>query len=219
MNKICQQCGQEYQTANKNQKRCSSRCLAAAMQKEKTEIKCKVCNKIRYVSPSLAGKAKYCSQHCYRKGRNPVSTINGKKFRKCTKCGELLIWYKFPLRASRQEAGCQQCCNNARKLWHRTPHGRFVAAVAAAKRKRISWALEEDQYIELSFKPCVYCGDSTGEAGIGLDRKNSQLGYALENVVPCCKGCNMVRGKDYIPFDIMVNEIAPIIRRIKEQSE
>jgi hypothetical protein len=48
-----------------------------------------------------------------------------------------------------------------------------------------------------------------------LDRTNSKRGYTKENVVPCCCGCNRVRGEDYIPYETMLNEVAPIIRRIK----
>ena len=90
-------------------------------------------------------------------------------------------------------------------------------AVAGARRRGLKWAIDEQDYIKLAFQPCLYCGKSTGEAGVGLGRKDSGLGYILENVVPCCKGCNQVRGKDYIPFNIMLDEIAPVIRRIKSQ--
>lgn len=90
-----------------------------------------------------------------------------------------------------------------------------MASKAAAKRRGISWSLTEQEYTELAFKPCIYCGDSTGEVGVGLDRTDSGGGYEKRNVVPCCCGCNRVRGEDYIPFDVMFNEVAPIIRRLK----
>ncbi|KAL0476617.1 hypothetical protein AKO1_006238 [Acrasis kona] len=43
---------------------------------------------------------------------------------------------------------------------------------------------------------CIYCGHSLTSLGkncIGLDRISSDSGYCLNNVLPCCPGCNVRR--------------------------
>ena len=38
-------------------------------------------------------------------------------------------------------------------------------------------------------KPCYYCGAEI--RGCGIDRKDSSIGYVIENCVPCCYRCNI----------------------------
>ena len=40
-------------------------------------------------------------------------------------------------------------------------------------------------------KPCIYCGIEIET--IGIDRINSSVGYKLDNCVPCCTRCNLVK--------------------------
>lgn len=53
---------------------------------------------------------------------------------------------------------------------------------------------------QLITKPCHYCGFyKVGE--IGIDRKDSKLGYGPDNSLSCCKGCNLAKGnRDYEEF-------------------
>lgn len=191
--------------------------------KQKIEIQCIICGKKKHVIPALM-KTKYCSQDCYHKGNTIQTTlIDGHEFKNCSKLtcersGVLIPIEEFTFRPKRgkRDSWCKRCRNDDRKKRNREPHGRYMSSVLAAKRRGIDWALTESDFIELAFQKCVYCGESTGEVGVGLDRKNSQLGYSKDNVVPCCCGCNRVRGEDYIPFQIMLEEVSPIIRKIKE---
>lgn len=43
-------------------------------------------------------------------------------------------------------------------------------------------------------KPCHYCGEEEWEI-MGCDRINNYLPHTPENVVPCCKECNIKRQK------------------------
>ena len=52
------------------------------------------------------------------------------------------------------------------------------------------------EYIEIVSKPCYYCNASLAEEkGSSLDRIDNDLGYHIDNVVPCCKYCNKSRNK------------------------
>jgi len=73
-----------------------------------------------------------------------------------------------------------------------------------AKKYGREFSLTNEQLRKLYKSPCHYCGiepkqifqsQSGGESFIynGLDRLENSKGYTLENVVPCCKPCNLVK--------------------------
>ena len=64
---------------------------------------------------------------------------------------------------------------------------------ARAKNRGLSWELTRAEYEELRSRPCFYCGGDLPPAGVGLDRKDSNEGYILSNVLPCCGPCNALR--------------------------
>ena len=78
-----------------------------------------------------------------------------------------------------------------------------------ARKHDREWALTGNQFDTLIARPCHYCGiehgnlrksyNSSGDLFYnGLDRKDSDQGYTLENVVPCCAICN--RAKSDTPY-------------------
>ena len=225
MEKSCIACGKNYQTFYENQKFCSSKCRDKARVKNKQTIVCLFCGQKKNVIPSLAAITKYCGRNCFHLAMEiPIVQVDGKSYKKCSredceKAGQMLLLTDFGFRGKKElnirDTWCKACKNRLKKAHIRTPHGRFLAAQATAKRRKIPWDISEKDYIALAFQFCIYCGDTTGHVSVGLDRKNSQLGYTIENVVTSCGACNCVRGDDYIPFDVMLKEIAPIIRRIK----
>lgn len=76
-----------------------------------------------------------------------------------------------------------------------------------AKERSIEWDLTEEQFEEITQKDCYYCGAKPNnksyhfQAGAingsyiynGLDRVDNTKGYTINNVVPCCKICNMAK--------------------------
>lgn len=78
-------------------------------------------------------------------------------------------------------------------LWH--------YKMACKKRNRI-WGLTDTQFLEISQKPCHYCGSlpfkehkEKYDAFVynGIDRKDNSVGYILENCLPCCSACNYAK--------------------------
>lgn len=80
---------------------------------------------------------------------------------------------------------------------------------------KFEWALEFEYAKELIFQNCHYCNSppsntydrrfvgknrrSTGTITFnysGLDRKDNNKGYTVDNTVPCCKSCNLAKGPD-----------------------
>lgn len=60
-----------------------------------------------------------------------------------------------------------------------------------AKRRNIDWKLDKEQALNLVKSPCNYCNYYNGLNGI--DRLDSNEGYIIENVVSCCKYCNIMK--------------------------
>lgn len=83
---------------------------------------------------------------------------------------------------------------------------RFV--LNRAEKDGIEVTIELDDYIKLSSSNCFYCDDSPREVNYfsgrkyvnnekrfinGLDRKDRNQGYTLENSIPCCSSCNYAK--------------------------
>lgn len=75
-----------------------------------------------------------------------------------------------------------------------------------AKERNLTFELTDDEISNIMEKNCYYCGEppsniskSRNDSGDfvynGVDRKNNNLGYTLENCVPCCKTCNGGKSK------------------------
>jgi len=76
-----------------------------------------------------------------------------------------------------------------------------------AKRRDLEWNLTEEQFKEITQKDCHYCGTKpdnimknyvnnnyNGEYIYnGIDRVYNNKGYTIDNVVPCCKKCNIAK--------------------------
>ncbi len=74
-----------------------------------------------------------------------------------------------------------------------------------AKNRNLSFGLDLQTFLELSSKPCHYCGASPTNSMNGkqsrsryvyngIDRVNNLIGYQSYNCVPCCKIYNMGKG-------------------------
>jgi hypothetical protein len=70
-----------------------------------------------------------------------------------------------------------------------------------AKTRNIKFELTKDQFREFTKQNCYYCGSKPllvmkknvyngNYVYNGVDRKNNNEGYTVENSVPCCYMCN-----------------------------
>jgi hypothetical protein len=58
-----------------------------------------------------------------------------------------------------------------------------------------------EEMIEISNKPCVYCGDTNR---IGLDRIDNNKGHTKDNTVPCCYECNCARNNNFTHEEMLL---------------
>lgn len=87
----------------------------------------------------------------------------------------------------------------------------YSGIIARRKHRNLKNDLTYEEFLSIIFKPCVYCGvirsnysrDITAGHLItdtvvtfnGIDRIDSTIGYTKDNCVPCCKTCNLAKGK------------------------
>lgn len=77
----------------------------------------------------------------------------------------------------------------------------------SAKQRGYEWALTPQQFYDLTSGDCHYCGshplaiatangDGSGNGDYvynGIDRVDNSAGYVLDNVVSCCRVCNVAK--------------------------
>ena len=79
-----------------------------------------------------------------------------------------------------------------KRNWYYTATGRLNKIRGSAKARGKYFDLDLQYYKDNCWdKPCHYCGANTEN---GVDRKNNDLGYINENVVPSCASCNASKG-------------------------
>ena len=89
-----------------------------------------------------------------------------------------------------------------------------IDAVYNAKRRGIPFLMERAEYNRLCRLSCRYCGYTPTEFDRnGVDRLDNDKGYTDENVVPCCKFCNVAK------MQMTVEEFEQHIRRITSHTK
>ena len=91
-------------------------------------------------------------------------------------------------------------------------HSFFTVYKGSAKKRHIPFEITESVFAYLTSQDCHYCGDAPSHEHFtrfaksvkerkqkipyicnGIDRKDSSIGYTLENCVPCCTPCNLIK--------------------------
>ncbi len=128
----------------------------------------------------------------------------------CTKCGREKSVLENSIRSGRSTQ-CSTCGNREKAQGLRKTLAQRAAATKynsyrnGAFDRDISWSLSFDDFAALIFRNCHYCGsppetiytvkDERGHvAHSGVDRVDNNVGYTVDNCVPCCRFCNIAKG-------------------------
>ncbi len=86
----------------------------------------------------------------------------------------------------------------------------FNAIRRAAFRKHLDFTITYEDFLFLTqIGVCHYCGEAKidwkpfvghGSVRYNLDRKDNTRGYTTDNVVVCCKDCNMMK-RDWLSYE------------------
>lgn len=124
-------------------------------------------------------------------------------------------------RATALRAGTVKSCGCLREeLLRKSPgeankHSLYCQYKAGAKRREIDFSLSKKDFLKLIEQNCYYCRQPLSQKikaykaskntkewieqcivyYNGIDRKNNNIGYILENCLTCCKTCNYAKHK------------------------
>lgn len=71
------------------------------------------------------------------------------------------------------------------------PNVKYITYKKGAEIRNIEFNLSFEEFMLLWQKPCEYCGDEIKT--IGIDRVDNHIGYIVDNTVPCCAICNLMK--------------------------
>lgn len=75
-----------------------------------------------------------------------------------------------------------------------SPKGRWAYMKDDAKKRELICTISLNDYTKLIQNPCYYCERTLPSSRCtGLDRIDNSKGYEVENVLPCCGECNVIR--------------------------
>lgn len=77
------------------------------------------------------------------------------------------------------------------KSWRQTINGKFLMYKRGAKARNLTFELTKEEFSTFWGLYCYYCNDKIET--IGIDRIVSSKGYILNNIVPCCSICNVMK--------------------------
>jgi hypothetical protein len=95
----------------------------------------------------------------------------------------------------------------------RLPAIRFIEVKSKAKLRGLSFNLSLDEFLSFCNSYCFYCGIKL--LSISLDRVDNSKGYQMDNVVPCCKMCNIM--KQFYTQENFINQCVAISNIHKER--
>ena len=133
-------------------------------------------------------------------------------------CGKEMLVRTFNLKRTIKSCGCK---NDTRKK-NMALNQKYAMYRRDIIKKGLEWNLTKEQFFEMSKKDCYYCGSKpvlwspyinfNGEVHNryknimsndymkgtqiemnGIDRLNSLIGYNINNCVPCCTKCNIMK--------------------------
>jgi hypothetical protein len=93
----------------------------------------------------------------------------------------------------------------------RSNKGRFYSLRRQAAKRSLEVRLDIATYSTLIQSRCHYCDGVLNETGSGLDRVDNTKGYSVDNVVPCCKNCNVMKNS-FLTYD----EMLVVMKALKE---
>lgn len=141
---------------------------------------------------------------------------------KC-QCGKEKRFWKYSAITKQKTCGCGTDSAGLTKEKRRMLKSRLNSYRRGAYKRGLDWSISYEDFAKITLENCAYCNKAPQRLNYfenapslqkdspnsdwekysiyfnGLDRIDSDEGYSLDNVVPCCKYCN--RAKSDMSFD------------------
>jgi hypothetical protein len=93
--------------------------------------------------------------------------------------------------------------NLNKDIWSDSKSSTYNEYLQRAMKKELEFELTKEQFSKLVNDKCYYCNKENSDSHRnGIDRKNNNLGYIIDNCTSCCGQCNQMKAalsaEDYI---------------------
>jgi hypothetical protein len=75
----------------------------------------------------------------------------------------------------------------------RNPRRYYAEYVRGAAKRAYDMMLTYEEFHKLIINPCYYCHHKVDDEVNGIDRVDNTHGYTVDNCVPCCERCNLMK--------------------------
>jgi DNA-directed RNA polymerase subunit RPC12/RpoP len=139
----------------------------------------------------------------------------------CPKCKQKRFVTKRVFYLKQQEGFSFLCrqCHVKKEYGYASKRQLLGVYKLSAKKRNIEFKLSNEEFFKLTQQPCYYCGKELSMSikskynngdyiYNGIDRINNNIGYIIENCVPCCNICNIAKSDNtYEEFITMAKNI------------
>lgn len=201
--------------------KCGAQKLIAKAGAKRQLIKCENCLRQSYVGNIYGPYKVLAYDHSEKVFTNRTYTYHYYKV-ECIHCGKQFLkilntaqWKKYNR--------CSKCNSISNDFF---VNSMYSAYKESAKNRKIEFNLSGEDFQKLINLNCIYCGQEPEERNYktydksgnekepytgkvnGIDRIDSSKGYEIDNCVPCCKKCNIMKGTlSYRDFKQQISKI------------
>lgn len=120
--------------------------------------------------------------------------------KQCSKCKNHFSLNNFSKDRTKKDGlmcWCKNCCAKKDRIWNKNKRdwnskdSKYQSYKKGAKRRGYDFLLTKEEFLKLWQKDCYYCGSKI--KFIGIDRVDNNIGYTVDNIVPCCSTCNRLK--------------------------
>ena len=152
-----------------------------------------------------------------------AKTRSGTKWECLCDCGKTaFVTYSDLTKGRQKSCGCVQYDHRRIALGQAAANKILCHYKMAARTRNLKFDITDEHFFELTKQPCFYCGCGPSTVYLdkkiygsytynGVDRIDNANGYDIDNVVPCCGTCNMM--KKSTPQDGFIKKCKEIAKK------
>lgn len=88
-------------------------------------------------------------------------------------------------------------------------HEKYNRYIKACGERCLEFRITFDEFVNIVNNKCYYCDYVNSDFVNGIDRKNSSIGYILDNCTACCKMCNYMKGS--LSVDVFIKRAEHVL--------